>query len=273
MNCYFKIKDIKDVSRIIKETFDVDLRNFTLVLLKLRYEQFCDKHKITNATTLINIIEVNKELKRELFAFVFENEFELFRDPALWRSLKEDVLPTFSRDILYKVWIPSCFEGSELLSFLILREEMDLVDKIQVIYSTPLKELNRVKLGFKFNERKHGLNCSNYKRIEGVDLDEKYFVKKLDLFVPVEKLFKNTIYKEFCEIKNGVLNKTVNLILYRNRLLRYNRNLQLEVCDNLFSSLKTGGFLSLGIKEIFPVDNSMKRFITFNTKESIYKKK
>ena len=272
MSCYFKIKDVKDVSAFIKETFDIDLRNFTLALLKLRYEQFCDKHKITNVSVLINNIGVNTKLSNELLSFVFRNEFELFRDPALWRSLKEDVSPNFSRDIQYKVWIPSCFEGAELLSFLILRAEMDLVDKIQVIYTTPLKALNRVKTGFLFDERKHGLNFSNYKRIEGIDLDDKYFIKKLDLLVPVENLFDNTIYREFCEIKNGNFNKNVNLILYRNRLLRYNKSQQLEVCNNLFSCLKTGGFLALGIKENLPLENSTGRFITFNEKESIYKK-
>lgn len=272
MSCYFKIKDVKVVSLMIKETFAIDLSDFTLVLLKLRYEQFCVEHKVLNVEVFINNLNLSKDLQNELLAFIFRNEFELFRDPALWRSLKEEVLPSFTRDIQYRVWIPSCFEGSELLSFLILRAEMGMVNKLQVIYTTPIENLNRAKIGFAYDERKYAQNLSNYKRIDGVDLDEKYFQNKSNMLVPINSLFDNTVYKEFCEVKNGILNKNVNLVLYRNRLLRYNKNLQKVVCDNLLSSLKVGGFLTLGIKENLPIENSMGKFRVFNKKESIYKK-
>ena len=55
-------------------------------------------------------------------------------------------------------------------------------------------------------------------------------------------------------------------------MLRYNRALQLEVFNNLFSSLKTGGFLALGIKENLPMEKISVQIMTFNKKESIYKK-
>ncbi len=271
MGFNLKIKDVKEIIEFVNEYYKYDLSNYTYVSIKIKMEQFLDKYKINSADDLIKKVRNNTDLKNEFIKYLLVDSFELFRDPALWRIVKEEILRNFSRDIVYKVWIPSCFEGAELLSFLILREELKMVDKIQVFYSTPFKELAEAKNGFVYEERKHGLNLSNFKRIDGHDLDDKYLNRVQNLMVPSSSLFKNTIRYEFDEVEQPFL-KTVNLILYRNILLRYNKNKQVEVVENLIKSLKPRGFLILGVKESLVDDANRELFTIFNLKESIYKK-
>ena len=272
MNCSLRIKEVKEISVLVSEKYNIDINSFTYVSLKIKIEQFCVDYKISSASALIEKLKISTNLLNELVAFIFINEFELFRDPALWRSIRDEVLSTFTRDIQYKVWFPSCFEGGELISFLILRDELKLTNRIKVIYTTPLEELNRVKEGFVYEERKHNINLSNYKRIEGHELPEKYFVKQANIIKPLEELFENTVHEEFCEARDGAYKKNVNLIVYRNKLLNFNRKQQVDIVDNLIDSLKTGGFLALGVKEVLVDDANREKFIIFNKKESLYKK-
>ena len=273
MACSFRIKELKEVYELINEQYSLNLDEFTYVSLKIKIEQFCDKHLITSTSTLIDRLLANEMFRKEFLLYIFMGAFELFRDPALWRALKDDVLKTFTRDIQYRVWIPSCIDGSDLLSFLILREELSLTNKIQVTYTVPFGFFNRINEGFVYEERKHNLNLSNYKRIDGRELPEKYLIRRQNSLIPSLDLFKNTMQKEFSEIKGEAYYKNVNLIIYRNKLLNYKKNLQLQVTKGLIDSLKTGAFLTLGIKERLEDDKNRALFTIFNKKESIYKKK
>ena len=272
MACSFKIKELKEVSEFIDKHYSLNLDEFTYVSLKIKIGQFCDKHLVLSTASLLDRLLANEIFRKEFLLYIYMGSFELFRDPALWRSIKDDVLKTFSRDIQYRVWIPSCVDGSDLLSFLILRDNLSLTDKIQVIYTVPFEFLNRVKEGFIYEERKHNLNLSNYKRIDGGELSEKYFTRRQNNLVPSSDLFKNTIQKEFSEIKGEAYYKNVNLIIYRNKLLNFKKHLQLQVTKGLIDSLKTGAFLTLGIKERLEDDKNRELFTIFNRKESIYKK-
>ena len=151
----FKIKEVKAIILFVKEELLIDFAEYAYVSLKIKFEQFCDKYKIATVPNLIERLRSNSDFRDEFLLFIYTNEFELFRDPALWRSLKEDVLRRINTGFKFKVLFPSCHEGSELVSFLILREELDLVDTIQVIYSSQIPLLNQVQESFLYEERKH----------------------------------------------------------------------------------------------------------------------
>lgn len=268
----FKIKEVKEVILFIKEELSIDFTQYAYVSLKIKFEQFCDKYKLEGPYDLIERLGKNLAFRKDFLLFIHLNEFELFRDPALWRSIKEDILRNINTAFKFKVLFPSCYEGGELLSFLILREELGLTDKIEVIYTSKLSFLNQVKEGFVHEERKHLLNLSNYKRIGGNELSDEYFELQINRLIPSDHLFVNTKHIEYSEL-DGDYSKRVNLIIYRNKLLNFNKNLQVEVVDNLIRSLKTGGFLVLGVKEKLVNEANRELFTVFNLRESVYKKK
>jgi len=270
--CSIHIKDVKEIAKQSKDWFGIDLGDIIYVTLKIKIEQFCKTYKLTSSQNLIEKLNTIPALRDDFLSFIFFDEFELFRDPAFWRSIKESILTQVKTDIQFRVFFPSCHQGAELLSFLILREDLGLADKIQVLFASQHKLLNKVGKGFVYEERKHHLNISNYKRLEGEDNLDKYFVQKMNKLVPEKKLFRNTMYFDYNETE-GAFRKSVNLIIYRNKLLNYNSNLQLQITNHLIKKIKLGGYLALGVKEKLIDDNNRELFIVFNKKESLYKKK
>ncbi|NJK85065.1 MAG: hypothetical protein HC906_02930 [Bacteroidales bacterium] len=59
----------------------------------------------------------------------------MFRDPSLWRWLREELLPqTVEKTIgKYRIWFPNCVSGGELYTLTILLKEMGLMDKVEII--------------------------------------------------------------------------------------------------------------------------------------------
>lgn len=270
--CNLKIKEVKAISLYIKQLFNVDLSTHVFVSLKIKLDQFCSQHVIFDAQTLIDRLKNSHLLQKELICQVYLNEFELFRDPSLWRFMKENILKNITTTSMYKVWFPSSGEGAELISFLILRDELKLTSKIQVIYSTELKTLDKAKEGYVYDIRKHQLNQSNYKRIEGKELTESYFFKHLNKMSPNSSLFVNTVYDNFNEVNTGY-KKKLNMIVYRNKLLVMNNSTKCDVIQNLTESLIPGGFLILGIKESFADAANKDNYSIFSQQERVYKKK
>ena len=272
MICNLYIKDIKAISKLLEDLWNIDLSHFTYVILKIKLEQFCDKYKIQNVKLLENRIETSPLIKEDLLIYLYSDGFELFRDPSFWRTLKEDILKNINTNLPFRVLFPACHQGAELLSFLMLRDVLGLTDKVSVMYSYHHQKLNQVKNGFNFDERKHQLNLSNYKRINGEELPEKYLRFESNKLIPSSDLFINTVAFHDLEIASD-LNKSVNGVIYRNKLLNYKRNIQNEIISGLATKIKSGGFLALGIKEQILKDSNKELLTMINKKESIYKKK
>ncbi|MBN2669645.1 MAG: hypothetical protein JXR60_10500 [Bacteroidales bacterium] len=267
-----KIKDVKDIIAFVDEHFHFDFSGFTYVSFKIKLEQYFQKFQISNLNNLFSRLESSVLAEQEFLTFVMNNEVELFRDPAFWRIIKEEVLKKNNLDIGYRVCIPSCYQGAELISFLIIRDVLGLTQQVNVIYTAQLDLLNLVNKGFEYDERKHNLNLSNFKRIDGLDLPEKYLERKNNRIFATSQLFENTTFQKFDET-NELLLRKCHLIIYRNRLLNYNKQYQVKVMNNLIGSLKPAGYIALGVKEIMVDDNNREQFQVINKKESIYKKR
>ena len=265
--CNLKILSIKKIVQVIQEIVGLDLKNYIYVSLKIKMELFCDKFKIDSFDILINKITNDKSFLNNFLRFIYNGSFELFRDPSLWRFVKKEILEKHKSKLHYRVFFPSSYQGADLFSFLILRQELNLVQEIEVIYATPLEILDQAQNGYVFEKRIHELNLSNYKRVETNGLIDQYFIKELNILKPIPDLFKNTQYHNFNETEQ-VFNKKADVIFYRNRLLDFNKNLQQIVIENLFNSLKPGGLFILGVKERLKKTG----LVVFEEKESIYKK-
>jgi chemotaxis protein methyltransferase CheR len=65
------------------------------------------------------------------------NTTELFRDPQVWFSLKNDILPKFADKPLIRIWHAGCSTGQEVYSMVILLSELGLLDRTE-LYATDL---------------------------------------------------------------------------------------------------------------------------------------
>jgi chemotaxis protein methyltransferase CheR len=268
------IVDIREIIRAIKSCYDYDFGNFALTSFKQRLERLIIRNNLSNAESLI------KKLREEPDFFdIFLHEIsvpstEMFRDPSLWRWLREDFLPlSVEKNVgKFKIWLPGCVTGGELFTLMILLSENNLLEKVGVIASSlSNKSIEIIREG-QYDLKKIEVSTENYVRANGKSSFREYY--KLDRYYA----FRNTSLIANVEFNRLNVNfdnapSNVKLILFRNNLIYYNPTMQDRILSVLSDSLSASGTLIIGIKEKITGIASSKDFEIVNEAESIYKKR
>ena len=232
------------------------------------------RNNISNPEALIQKLKNNPDF---FDIFLFELSVpstEMFRDPSLWRWLREDFLPDAIEKSInkYKIWLPNCVSGGELYSMAILLYEIDMLDKVDIISTTiSNKSIEYIKEG-KYDLKKIGVSNENYRRFNGSnDYSDYYNLDKYYAFRDTLLIKDVEFIKQNINFDNSPQN--VKLILFRNNLIYYNPSLQEKVLHHMHDCLSANGHLILGIKEKIKQVGNEKVFEEVNEPESVYKKK
>lgn len=265
------ISELKSLILNIKTKKGIDFSNYALSSLKRKVESFMLRFYFLNIDELIHKIS-NEEYFYELFLKeILVDTTELFRDPEFWRELKISVLNKFKVSKQIKILIPECNSGEELFTLLIILDQLNMLDRVKVCL-TSLSRLNveRIK-NAAIDLKKMEVNSANFERFNENGNIFDFFIKKgnvvklnSDLLKNVEIIHHNLLKDELPEV--------YNLILYRNKTIYYNQQLKAEVLKTLSNSLKTGGFIAVGIKETIEFPDVEKEFVVVCESEKIYKK-
>jgi chemotaxis protein methyltransferase CheR len=268
------IVDIREIIKSIKTICDCDFSLYALTSFKQRLERFMQMYSIPSGDVLI------KKLNDEpgfLDLFLYEISVpstEMFRDPSLWRWLREDFFPeTLKRNTgKLRIWLPQCVSGGELFSLTILLSEMGWSDKVQIIASgISDKGFENIRQGF-YDLKKIEVSEENYRRFNGTSnlsayykIDRNYAIRNISLIDQVE--FKKL------NINFDHAPQNCKLILFRNSLIYYNPSQQERLLNVLYESLSVAGTLILGIREKITTIGSNREFELINATESVYRKR
>ena len=268
------IVDIREIIRAIKTAYDYDFSNYALTSFKQRLERLMFRNGVSSPEILI------KKLQEEpafFDTFLFEISVpstELFRDPSLWRWLREEYFPAAVEKNIgkFRIWIPGCVSGSELYSLAILLSEMGLLSKVQIIASAlSNKSIETIKEG-SYDPKKLEISAENYKRFNGTRDFTTYYKDDLNCVFRDVSLIDSV---EFRKLNSNFDNAPQNnkLILFRNSLIYYNPTLQERVLLLLHNSLSASGHLVLGIREKISGNIAVRDFEVVNENESVYRKR
>lgn len=200
------------------------------------------------------------------------NFSEMFRDPGFYKALREKVVPVLKTFPFIKVWNAGCSTGEEVYSTAILLKEVGLYNRSQ-IYATDFNDvvLEKAREGiFPLDRIKE--YTTNYQKAGGEKSFSDYYVAKYDLAAINESLKKNVVFANHNLVTDGVFGE-MNLILCRNVMIYFNRDLQNRVFQLLRDSLTRSGFLCLGSREDLRFSNFNGDFVDFVRKERIFKKR
>ena len=268
------IVDIREIIRAIKSIYDYDFTNYALTSFKQRLERVMMHNNLDSAERLI--IKLREE-PTFFNTFLFEiavPSTEIFRDPSLWRWLREEYFPSALEKNIgkFKVWLPACVSGGELYSLTILLSEIDLLDKVHIV-ATCISDtcIEKIREGC-YDPKKIEVSEENYNRFNGYKDLSTYFKADRDC------VFRDTSLIEKVEFKKLNINfdnspPNNKLILFRNSLIYYNPTLQEKVLQILHDSLSVSGHLVLGIREKITGVNTSRDFEVINEAESVYRKR
>jgi len=243
---------IISIETILENIFDVygyDFRNYERKHLTRRLELFIQQNNFKSFKQFKQIILDDSALFKKLLRTFSINTTNFFRNPLVFRSIAEDVLPILKSYPYIRVWCAGCSRGYEPYSIAIMFKEAGLLEKLQ-IYATDFNEtiLNEARNGI-FKKEIIDDFKQNYIQYGGKKSFESYFEVSKD-FVEVKKELKDKIlFFEHNLVTDGSINE-FHLIFCRNVLIYFDNILQEKVFKTIDNSLLEDGFLVLGESEI-----------------------
>jgi chemotaxis protein methyltransferase CheR len=268
------IVDIREINKVVKSLYDYDFSNHALTSYKQRLERIMKLFLIGSVEGFIRKIQDDKGFFDFFLHELSVPSTEIFRDPSLWRWLREDFFPNHIDKTpgKLKIWIPVCVSGAELFSLAVLLSESGYNDKVQIIATSfSEKSLSIIKDG-QYDLKKVEVSQENYKRFNGSKDLSAYYKIERDNIIRNSALISNIEFRKVnLNFDNAPSN--VKLVLFRNNLIYCNPNRQDFVLQVLYRALSVSGHLVLGIREKITGMIATRDFEIVNESESVYRKK
>lgn len=251
--------------------YGYDFRGYAEASLLRRVRAFLLKRGLSH------ISQLQSELLHDRAAFdYFLTELtvltsEMFRDPWVFATLREEVLPILKTYPVIRIWHAGCGGGEEIYSLAIMLQEEGLNDR-SVIYATDInpRALERAKAGI-FPQESVKLYTDNYQASGGKAAFSQYYVAAYGSVRFNADLRRNVVFSEHNLVTDDVFAE-MNLILCRNVLVYFRRGLQERALEVFSRSLGRKGFLCLGTKENLVFLKGGDAFKEISSDKRIYRK-
>lgn len=200
------------------------------------------------------------------------NVTEMFRDPSFYMAFRTYVVPILKTYPFIRVWHAGCSTGEEVYSMAILLKEENLLERTQ-IYATDFNErvIQHAKDGIYSIEILKGFT-NNYQNSGGQASLSDYYISKYDSVIFDQSLKNKIVFADHNLVTDSVFGE-MHVIVCRNVLIYFNRDLQNKVINLFSESLINGCFLCLGMKESLKLSSCNDSYEDFVKDEKIYRKK
>lgn len=196
---------------------------------------------------------------------------EMFRDPAFFLALRQQVIPVLRTYPSLKIWVAGCSTGEEVYSLAILLREEGLLDR-SLIYATDInpKSLAKARQGI-FSLASIQGHTANYQAAGGQQAFSDYYTAAYQAAVFDKSLRDNVTFADHSLATDSVFSET-QLVLCRNVLIYFNKKLQDRALGLFHESLSHRGFMGLGSKESIDFSAHAERFEPLDRPERIFRK-
>ena len=214
----------------------------------------------------------NRRAADELLRDLSITVTEMFRDPNFYRAIREKIIPVLKTYSFIKIWHAGCSTGEEAYSMAIILKEEDLYSRC-TIYATDFNQhaLNRAREGI-FSSELIKAYTNNYLKAGGREAFSNYYTARYNSVIMDQSLKSNIVWANHNLVTDHVFAE-VHLILCRNVLIYFNRDLQDRVQTIFYNSLVKGGILGLGIKESLHFSQFQDKYELLDKEQKLFKKK
>lgn len=241
------------------ENYGYDFTGYSRASLKRRIIRLYGLDKVLGFTEFrFKILNDSIYFKR-FVEQITVNVTEMFRDPTFFKTLREEVLPRLGTYPFIRIWVAGCSTGEEAYSISILLKELNLLDK-SLIYATDLNPsvLEKASLGmFPLSYMKQ--YSENYIASGGNNDFSSYYTAKYSLAKFDDELRNKMIFSTHNLVSDYSFN-SFQLVLCRNVLIYFDRELQHKVLELFDTSLEDLGYLALGSKETIDFSQRSKNY-------------
>jgi chemotaxis protein methyltransferase CheR len=255
----------------IYETYGFDFRQYSRPSFRRRIWRRVEAEGLTNITGLLERVLHDPVAMQRLLADLSVNVSAMFRDPGFFRTFRAKVVPSLRTYPFLRVWNAGCATGEETFSVAILLKETGLYDRTR-IYATDMNEVTLDRARSRtYPIAKMREYTANYIEAGGTRSFSEYYVADGDRVVFQPSLAENIVFAQH----NLAVDRSFNefhVIMCRNVMIYFNRELQEHVHKLLYESLTHFGVLGLGSRESIDFSRHRDAYQQLDESERLYRK-
>jgi len=195
----------------------------------------------------------------------------MFRDPGFFQIFRAKVVPILKTYPFLRVWNAGCSTGEETYSVAILLKETGLYERTR-IYATDMNpQILEQARGRTYSIAKMREYTANYIQAGGTRSFSEYYVADGDSVVFQPALAENVVFAQHNLVTDRCFNE-FNVIMCRNVMIYFDRQLQSQVHELLYDSLAPLGILGLGSKESLNFTRHQIEYEQLDDTERLYRK-
>ena len=237
----------EDLLEYLNVKRSIDFTGYKRTSLMRRFERRMQVVAVESFSDYLDYLEVHPEEFDLLFNTVLINVTSFFRNEAAWRALDEEVIAPLAAQKAnepIRAWSAGCATGEEAYTLAILLAEAlgaNAFRKRVKIYATDIDEEDLVRA-------RQGVY--NADKVAGIapDLLERYFEYASGNYAFRSDLRRAVIFGRHNLVSDAPISQ-LDLLVCRNTLMYFNRELQTRVLARFHFALKEGGTLFLGKAE------------------------
>lgn len=263
--------EIELLLEAIYRKYGYDFRDYGKAHLKRRLMHRINSSGLESISELQHKILYDRNYLKTLLEDLSITVTEMFRDPSFYAKLRIEVFPILKTYPYFKIWHAGCSTGQEVYSMAIMMQEEGILNRAQ-IYATDFNQiaLSKAKEGI-YPIEKIREYTANYQKAGGKNSLSDYYTAGYDSVILDKSLRKNIVFADHNLVTDMVFAE-VNMIICRNVLIYFNKNLQDRVFRLFEESLIPGGYLCLGSKENLRFSDVYHSFDVIEENEKIYQK-
>ena len=264
--------ELKLLVDAIYQMYHYDFRNYAPASLRRRMKIAMNRFGCATLSRLQDRVMHEPDVFPVLLDHLTVQVSEMFRDPAYFRAIRDQVVPLLRTYPSLKIWVAGCSGGEEAYSLAILLREEGLLPR-SLIYATDInpRTLHSAAAGVFDADRVAGFTANHHKSGARSSLSD-YYTAAYGRVVFDKSLKDHIVFSDHSLATDSVFAE-VQLVSCRNVLIYFNRALQDRALALFGESLCRQGFLGIGTKESIRFSAKAADFIEFVHDERIYQRK
>lgn len=248
-----------------------DFRDYARASLKRRILERMRAEKLETVSAFQNKVLHDDACLQRLILGLSVHATAMFRDPSFYLTFRKKVVPMLKTYPTVQIWLAGCSTGEEVYSLAILLQEERIYDKSR-IYATDISQavLRRARDGI-FPMAVMRDYTNNYHKAGGTNEFSDYYAARYDSVIFNSSLRSNVVFSEHNLATDSSFNE-FQVILCRNVMIYFNKDLQARVHNLLYESLGMFGVFGIGNKESLKFTPRAEFYEDLNSNDKLFRK-
>lgn len=232
--------DLNEFKIWVQKDFGINLFAYKENQLHRRILSLISRVGAKDIDEYVKLLKTDKVQRQKFLDFITINVTEFFRNPELFKELKEEIIKYTKNTKNIKIWSAACSIGAEPYSLAMIMEDINYSGRYSIL-ATDLDAtiLSRAKSG-QYDEGE----------IKNIDekLLKKYFKVENGKYA-IDTAIKNMVTFKKHDLILDNYEKDFDLIVCRNVVIYFNQDIKDKIYKKFSESLKSGGLLFVGATE------------------------